>query len=489
MDHKKPPIVCAISASDSSGHAGHQCDLRVIQDLDCHATSVLSGITAQNSQTITTVEIPQNSTFTAQLDVLLTDLPIAAIKTGLILSVEQFDTLIEKLSCHKLPLIVDPVLSTTSGRTFDSPEITERYRQLLSLTDLFTPNIPEAQQLLDASIISDDDIISAAGAFRQLGAQAVLIKGGHRDTSDFVYDYFDDGTHRLWLRQQRQHSNNTRGTGCALASAAASFMAQSKTTVDAVILASAYIQQGIRHGFSLGKGNGLLSNEGWPQHLQDYPLIASARDQFDRCEFPSCDTKALGLYPIVDSVEWLQRLLKLGVSTLQLRVKNLSGDQLETAIRDSVVLGNRYKARVFINDHWQLAIKHQAYGVHLGQEDMSHASLEAIQNAGLHLGLSSHSEYEWIRAASVRPSYIAMGSVFTTKTKTVKTIGLDNLQRWAHVLNTGFATVAIGGITEDNIDKVMSSGVGSCAVISTITSSTDYQGVTSRLMKKLGIRN
>jgi hydroxymethylpyrimidine kinase / phosphomethylpyrimidine kinase / thiamine-phosphate diphosphorylase len=489
MSAQTPPIVCAISASDSSGHAGHQCDLRVIQDLDCHGVSVLSGLTAQNSQTITAVESPQHSTFVAQLEALLTDLPLAAIKTGLILSAEQLDTLSKKLSRQSIPLIVDPVLSTTSGKNFDSPALIERYRQLLSITDLLTPNIPETQLLLDRTIISDDDIIAAACSFRQLGARAVLIKGGHRDTSDFVYDYFDDGKHQFWLQQQRQDSNHTRGTGCVLASAAASFIAQNKTPVDAVILASAYLQQGIRHGFALGQGNGLLGNKGWPQQLQDYPEIASAFDQFDHSEFPSCGTKELGLYPIVDSLEWLRRLLELGVTTLQLRIKHLSGDQLETVIHDSIHLGQQYQARVFINDHWQLAIEHQAYGVHLGQEDMNDEALAAIQRAGLRLGLSSHSEYEWIRAASVRPSYIAMGSVFTTQTKTVKTIGLTNLQRWTEVLNDSFATVAIGGITEDNIDSVINSGVGSCAVISTITGSADYQTVTSTLMKKLETRN
>lgn len=489
MQRTAPPIVCAISASDSSAHAGNQCDLRVIQDLNCHGTSVLTGMTAQNSQTITAVEASQTSTFSLQLDALLSDLPIAAIKTGLVLNANQINALVERLSLRAIPLVVDPVLSTSSGKQFDSEQLIGTYNFLLPFADLFTPNIPEAQRLLNLTIGSDEETILAAQRFRKLGAKAVLIKGGHRDTPMFVFDYFDNGKHQFWLRHKRQTSSNTRGTGCVLSSAAASFMALGKDTLDAVILASAYVQQGIRHGFSLGDGNGLLANHGWPKHLQDYPLIASSTSAFVDEGFPSCDTKRLGLYPIVDSIVWLDRLLKLGVTTIQLRIKSLSGVELESLICEAIALGKQYNARLFINDHWQLAIRHKAYGVHLGQEDMNTASLHAIRSSGLRLGLSSHSEYEWIRAVSVKPSYIAMGSVFATSTKSVKTIGLDNLQRWIEVLGNTFPSVAIGGINSGNIDQVIKCGVGSCAVISTITKSEDYEAVTLGLIEKLETRN
>lgn len=489
MNHTKPPIVCAISASDGSAHAGNQCDLRVIQDLDCHGTSVLTGITAQNSQTITAVEPPQDHTFSLQLEALVADLPIATIKSGLLLSANQVDTLIEILSPMAIPLVVDPVLSTSSGKQFDSETLISAYDRLLPIVELFTPNIPEAQRLLKRTINSDEETVLAAQCFRKMGAKSVLIKGGHRDKTGFVFDYFDDGKHRFWLRHKRQNSNNTRGTGCVLSAAAASFMAQGKDTVDAVVLASAYVQQGIRYGFALGKGHGLLANQGWPKHLRDYPQIAPDTSVFDTDEFPSCDTKSLGLYPIVDSIDWLEKLLKLGVATIQLRIKSLNGAELETVIHKAVSLGKQYDTRLFINDHWPLAIKHKAYGVHLGQEDMNNASLDAIRSSGLRLGLSSHSEYEWIRAISLKPSYIAMGSVFTTNTKSVKTIGLDNLQQWVEVLGETFSTVAIGGITEGNIEQVMKCGVGSCAVISTITKSEDYKAVTLKLIEKLETRN
>ncbi len=496
-------VVCAISASDSYAHAGQQCDLRVIQDLGCHGISVLSGITAQNDAGVQQVETVSFESFGAQLDALLSDVSISAIKTGLLLSAQQIETLQQSLSGLDCPLIVDPVLSTSSGHSFESSAIIERHRQLLPRVDLFTPNIPEAEQLLERTITSEQDMVDAAKQLRELGAKAVLLKGGHRHTHDFVIDYFDSESHQFWLCQKKKHSQNTRGTGCTLASAAASFMAQGKATVDAVVLANAYIQQGIGLGFSLtplGKTHdpsrlGLLGNGGWPENFDDYPRLLDhslqgefserVSDLFSEKPFASCDTDSLGLYPIVDSLQWLEQLLEQGVETLQLRVKEMPSLELETLIKDAITLGQRFQARLFINDHWQLAIKHRAYGVHLGQEDLEHASLDQIRNSGLRLGLSSHSEFEWLLAASHQPSYIAMGSVFKTGTKQVKTIGLDNLRHWSTVLKTRFPLVAIGGITEDNIDQVIACGAGSCAVISTITGSDDYKGVVERLKQRM----
>ncbi|MDG6692858.1 thiamine phosphate synthase, partial [Staphylococcus aureus] len=120
----------------------------------------------------------------------------------------------------------------------------------------------------------------------------------------------------------------------------------------------------------------------------------------------------LGLYPVVDSVEWVTRLLDAGVRTVQLRIKDKTDAEVETDIAAAIALGQRYHARLFINDYWRLAIKHQAYGVHLGQEDLQTADLNAIRNAGLRLGVSTHDDMEIDVALAVRPSYIALGHVF-----------------------------------------------------------------------------
>lgn len=110
-------------------------------------------------------------------------------------------------------------------------------------------------------------------------------------------------------------------------------------------------------------------------------------------DFPTVPFR-LGLYPVVDSVEWIERLLESGVRTIQLRIKDKRDEEVEADVIAAIALGRRYNARLFINDYWRLAIKHRAYGVHLGQEDLETTDLKAIQAAGLRLGVSTHDDME-----------------------------------------------------------------------------------------------
>ncbi|KQN49684.1 thiamine-phosphate pyrophosphorylase [Serratia sp. Leaf50] len=193
----------------------------------------------------------------------------------------------------------------------------------------------------------------------------------------------------------------------------------------------------------------------------------------------------LGLYPVVDSLEWVRRLLQAGVKTLQLRIKNLPDAEVEPAIIDAIALGREYQARLFINDYWRLAVKHQAYGIHLGQEDLDTTDLLAIHAAGLRLGVSTHDDAELARAVSVRPSYIALGHIFPTKTKEMPSApqGLEELARHIKQLNGAFPTVAIGGISLERVQSVMACGVGSVAVVSAITKAHDWRAATEELLQ------
>ncbi|WP_447867973.1 thiamine phosphate synthase [Rahnella bonaserana] len=192
----------------------------------------------------------------------------------------------------------------------------------------------------------------------------------------------------------------------------------------------------------------------------------------------------LGLYLVVDTVEWITRLLEAGVKTLQLRVKDLPDEEVEPAIIEAIALGRKYQARLFINDYWRLAVKHQAYGVHLGQEDLDTADLDAIRQAGLRLGVSTHDEAEMARAVAVNPSYIALGHIFPTQTKDMPSApqGLEELARHIKQLNGRFPTVAIGGISIDRAPSVLECGVGSIAVVSAITQAADWRAATAKLL-------
>ncbi|MGM3189747.1 thiamine phosphate synthase [Dickeya dadantii subsp. dieffenbachiae] len=200
--------------------------------------------------------------------------------------------------------------------------------------------------------------------------------------------------------------------------------------------------------------------------------------------FPATDAR-LGLYPVVDSVAWIERLLDVGVRTLQLRIKDQPADQAEPDIIRAIALGRQYQARLFINDYWQLAVKHQAYGVHLGQEDLDTADLDAIRAAGLRLGVSTHDDAELARAVAIKPSYIALGHIFPTQTKAMPSApqGLVELARHIRALNGRFPTVAIGGISIDRVPAVLGTGVGSIAVVSAITQAADWRAATATLLR------
>ncbi|MBU2895826.1 thiamine phosphate synthase [Vibrio hepatarius] len=211
-----------------------------------------------------------------------------------------------------------------------------------------------------------------------------------------------------------------------------------------------------------------------------------SRDKLSR--FPAIPKKSLGLYPVVDRTDRLEQIISLGVKTIQLRIKNPNQPDLEQEIIRAIELGRTYNTQVFINDHWQLAIKHGAYGVHLGQEDIQVANLIAINEAGLRLGLSTHGYYELLHIVQLCPSYIALGHIFPTDTKQLRSSpqGLVRLTLYQRLINSiiqpcysdyvesdhrvGYPTVAIGGINQSNAEQVWQCGVSSLAVIGAITS-------------------
>ncbi|QTF10354.1 thiamine phosphate synthase [Brenneria izadpanahii] len=195
----------------------------------------------------------------------------------------------------------------------------------------------------------------------------------------------------------------------------------------------------------------------------------------------------LGLYPVVDSVTWIERLLGEGVKTIQLRIKDRTDQQVEQDVIQAIALGRHYQARLFINDYWRLAVKHQAYGVHLGQEDLDTADLAAIKHAGLRLGVSTHDDAELARAIAINPSYIALGHIFPTQTKEMPSApqGLAELTRHVAELEGRFPTVAIGGISIDKVPSVLATGVGSIAVVSAITRAPDWRQATATLLNMI----
>lgn len=187
-----------------------------------------------------------------------------------------------------------------------------------------------------------------------------------------------------------------------------------------------------------------------------------------------------GFYAVVPDADWVKRMAIAGADTVQLRNKTLSGDALSAEVAKAVAACKGLPVQLFINDYWQLAMEHGAYGVHLGQEDMDQADLAAIAAAGLRLGVSTHSVDELARALSVRPSYVASGAIFPTTTKVMPTAPQGLAKLAAYVEQAGDTpVVAIGGITLDNARDVLATGVSSLAVVRAVTEADDPEAVVA----------
>lgn len=218
--------------------------------------------------------------------------------------------------------------------------------------------------------------------------------------------------------------------------------------------------------------------------LEDMPRLCYKPELIgEQFEFPACPPR-LGIYPVVDSHNWVQKLVAEGIETIQLRVKDQSPEDTREQINAAMRGLNGSAVNFFVNDHWQIAIEAGAYGVHLGQEDLHDANLAAIAEAGLRLGISTHSYWELARALAVNPSYIALGPIYETTSKQMpfSPQGIDRLQQWVDILQQQYPVVAIGGINQQRAAELKPTGVGSVAMITAITLAEDYRQVTRDLV-------
>lgn len=186
----------------------------------------------------------------------------------------------------------------------------------------------------------------------------------------------------------------------------------------------------------------------------------------------------LKFYTVVPDAEWVERMVNAGADTVQLRNKNLSGSALYSEIERAVAICRDRPVQLFINDYWKEAIEAGAYGIHLGQEDMDKADLNAIADAGLRLGISTHSISELDRALSVKPSYVASGAIFPTTTKDMPTQpqGLEKLREYVRRASPT-PVVAIGGIDLNNAKAVLETGAASLAVVRAVTEAKNPEAV------------
>ncbi len=250
--------VLTIAGSDPSGGAGIQADLKTFSALGAYGMSVVTALTAQNTEGVRAIHDVPAAFIGAQIDAVFEDIRVDAVKLGMLSQPAVIAVVAERLERYRPRwLVLDPVMVAKGGdRLLQLDAIAALRERLLPLASVITPNLPEAGVLLDqAPAASEPHMIEAAAALRALGSQAVLLKGGHLATGDAV-DVLDDGGEPMVLAAPRIATRNTHGTGCTLSSALATLLARGRPLRQAVRAAKAYITGAIQAADQLSVGHG-----------------------------------------------------------------------------------------------------------------------------------------------------------------------------------------------------------------------------------------
>jgi hydroxymethylpyrimidine/phosphomethylpyrimidine kinase len=252
------PIALTIAGSDSSGGAGIQADLKAFSAFGVYGASVITALTAQNTRGVSAVEAISPGFIVAQMEAVLSDLDVGAIKTGMLANAAIVEAVAARLaSAPPLPVVVDPVMVATSGDVLLEPAAIEAVKSRLTpLALLLTPNLPEAARMLGATeATSETEAIAQARALHGLGCKAVLLKGGH-GSGDLAVDILCDANGVQRFVKPKVDTRHTHGTGCTLSAAIAALLARGATMREAVERAKDYVWQGLVAGQSLGVGRG-----------------------------------------------------------------------------------------------------------------------------------------------------------------------------------------------------------------------------------------
>ena len=516
QDAARRPVVWTISGTDSGGGAGIHADTRALDAFGVHGACAVAAVTAQHSQAVTHIEPVRPEVLDAQLAALADDMPPDAIKTGLLGSLDNLRIVVawvrrlrERWPERAIPLVVDPVFGATTGAAFACDALRTAYRdELLPLATLATPNVGEARALVPSSQLLGPEAL--ARAWRAFGVRAVAVTGGDSDRladdeiehlstaklasrlaeidarAAWAHDWLD-AEHGLrsrgWLASRRIDTEHDHGTGCVFASSAAAALAHGFVAADAVVLAKMATSEGLRHAYAAGCGAGPVApRAGFASRLANLPALNPLPNAPSRFAFPEMPEHTRGLYAIVDSSDWVARVLADGVRLVQLRIKDAPPDALVRELRAAIAIARAAGATLIVNDHWELALELRADGVHLGQDDLDKADIDALHHAGLLLGISTHSYWEVCRARALRPSYVACGPIHATAIKQMPWIpqGDANLAYWCALLHDT-PVVAIGGMDAARARDAMRAGAWAVAVVGAITRSDDPHAAIAAL--------
>ncbi|MFZ5591148.1 MAG: bifunctional hydroxymethylpyrimidine kinase/phosphomethylpyrimidine kinase [Bacillota bacterium] len=259
------PCALTIAGSDSGGAAGIQADLKTFAAFRVYGTSAITAVTVQNTTGVYDVHVLPAGQVGAQIDVVLEDIDVKAIKTGMLANEEIAETVAYKMCAYRVEnLVVDPVMVSSSGHALLSPQAIAVYKEkLLPLALLVTPNLPEAEVLSGIKIIDEQSLMQAAQAILALGPRWVLLKGGHRyfaGEEKLMIDMLISRQEVYRVENPRWETNNTHGTGCTLSAAITAGLARGWDIIRAVQNACQYVNAAIAAAPAIGRGHGPLNH-------------------------------------------------------------------------------------------------------------------------------------------------------------------------------------------------------------------------------------
>lgn len=264
----KPPVCLTIAGLDPSGGAGIIADIKTFSKFGCFAAAAVTSLTFQNTTGVFGAVHQTAEAVRGQIEPVLDDYDVAAVKTGMLPTREIIETVAEIIKERKLKnIVVDPVVRSTSGYDLiDDAALTALIQNLFPLADVITPNIPEAERIAQLRVASEDDIFAAAAKMRDLGARNVLIKGGHVVNAECrmqnaesrpkkAIDHLFVGDAESEFEAEFIETTATHGTGCSLSAAIAANLALGKDLIHAVRVAKDFVTEAIRTAPDIGRGN------------------------------------------------------------------------------------------------------------------------------------------------------------------------------------------------------------------------------------------
>jgi hydroxymethylpyrimidine/phosphomethylpyrimidine kinase len=251
--HSAPPILLTIAGFDPSCGAGTAADLKTFAAHGCYGVAAITSLTVQNTQGVETVHNTPSAELRAQLDALSKDCDIAAVKIGMLGNRGNAVVVGEFLDAHQFAhVVLDPVMKSSSGaELLDAGGINFVAAELLKRASVITPNVPEAEVLTGLTIKDVADMEAAARKLVEMGARAVIVKGGHMERA---VDVLFDGAEMVTLAGEKTNEDNLHGTGCTFASALTAQLAAGRGLLEAATLAKAYVTKAIENSYPIGKG-------------------------------------------------------------------------------------------------------------------------------------------------------------------------------------------------------------------------------------------